>query len=154
MANFQEVVERARKDGAGDEGQAEEVRERTWDEEESDDEPPDFDLRTGRYVSRSRPMGRPRGSGQVSLNPGAEVAPAAPPSSALVQRAKGDVAVINGAVSPAAEFLRSKRTWQGLGSDHEVVYERDDEGRIRGAGMEQGREGVARGYVVSGSGEG
>jgi diphthamide biosynthesis protein 2 len=154
VANFQEVVERARKEGEGVDVQAEGVRERWWDEEESDDEPPDFDLRTGRYVSRSRPMGRPRVSGEASLNPGGEVVPAAPPSSALVQRAKGDVAVINGAVSPAAEFLRSKRTWQGLGSDYEVVYERDDEGRIRGAGIEEGRQGVAKEYVVRGAGEG
>jgi diphthamide biosynthesis protein 2 len=154
VANFQEVVERARKEVRGVDEKAEEVQERRWDEEESDDEPPDFDLRTGRYVSRSRPMGRPRVTAQTSLNPGGEVAPAAPPSSALVQRAKGDVAVINGAVSPAAEFLRSKRTWQGLGSDYEVVYERDDEGRIRGAGIEQGREGVAQGYSVSGASEG
>jgi len=31
-----------------------------WDDQSSDDEPPEFDLRTGRYVSQSRPMGRRR----------------------------------------------------------------------------------------------
>ena len=154
VANFQEVVERSKQHGGVANGRAEEARERRWDEEESDDEPPDFDLRTGRYVSRSRPMGRSRPGNQESLNPTGETAPAATPSSALVQRAKGDVASINGAVSPAAEFLRSKRTWQGLGSDYEVVYERDEDGKIRGAGMEEGREGVAKGYAVGGSGEG
>jgi diphthamide biosynthesis protein 2 len=123
-----------------------------WDEQASDDEPPDFDLRTGQYVSRTRPMGRPKsstglddtvpsGSTPVSGSP-------APPSSALVQRAKGDVATINGTLSPGAEFLRSKRTWQGLGSDHEIAYERDEDGKIRGAAMEEGRSGVAKGYAV------
>ena len=77
-----------------------------------------------------------------------EQASPAPPSSALVQRPKADVATVNGAVSPAAEFLRSKRTWQGLGSDYEVSYERDEEGKIRGAAMEEGRSGVAKGYSV------
>ena len=154
VANFQEVVERSKLHDVAAKGDAEETRERRWDEEESDDEPPDFDLRTGRYVSRSRPMGRPRPSNQISSNHSGETAVAAPPSSALVQRAKGDVASINGAVSPAAEFLRSKRTWQGLGSDYEVVYERDEDGKIRGAEMEEGRQGVAKGYAVGGSGEG
>ena len=154
VANFQEVVERSKlHDGAAN-GDADERAEKRWNEEESDDEPPDFDLRTGRYVSRSRPMGRPRPSNQISPNPSGETAPAAPLSSALVQTARGDVASINGAVSPAAEFLRSKRTWQGLGSDYEVVYERDEDGKIRGAAMEEGREGVAKGYAVGGSGEG
>lgn len=154
VADFQEVVERAKRDGEDMNGVGEEAGEAAWDEEESDDEPPDFDLRTGRYVSRSRPVRRQRPSGQHSLDPNGKTTPAAPPSSALVQRAKGDVATINGAISPAAEFLRSKRTWQGLGSDYEVVYERDEEGRIRGAGMEEGRVGLARGYAVGGTSEG
>lgn len=160
VGNFEEVVKRARMEGSSDgvkangNGVDEETGERRWDEEESDDEPPDFDLRTGRYVSRSRPMGQSKPAAQDSPNPTGESAPAAPPSSALMQRAKGDVATINGAVSPAAEFLRSKRTWQGLGSDYEVVYERDEEGKIRGAGMEEGRQGVAKGYAVGGAGEG
>ncbi|KAI6821578.1 putative diphthamide biosynthesis protein Dph2 [Hortaea werneckii] len=119
------------------------------DEEESDDEPPEFDLRTGRYVSQSRPMGRTKPSIPASsdgiADPKVEKAPA---SSALVQRAKGDLAVVNGAVSPAAQFLREKRTWQGLGSDYEISYERDENGKIRGAAMEEGRAGVAKGYSV------
>lgn len=154
VANFQEVVEKARDRVVEANGHKEDNTGRSWDEEESDDEPPDFDLRTGRYVSRSRPMGRQRANEPASLNPDGETAPAAPPSSALVQRAKGDVATINGAISPAAEFLKSKRTWQGLGSDYEVMYERDEDGRIRGAGMEEGRQGLARGYAVGDSSEG
>lgn len=116
-----------------------------WDEEESDEEPPEFDLRTGRYVSHSRPMGRMKAKESVKETGEGNVPPA---SSALVQRAKGELASINGQVSPAAEFLRSKRTWQGLGSDYEIAYERDEEGKIRGAAMEEGRSGVAKGYTV------
>ena len=139
-----------------DDGRLNAQAEGSWEDQPSDDEPPDFDLKTGRYISRTRPMGRPTAPAAPMLasNDDSEPAPAAPPSSALVQRAKGDVAIINGALSPAAEFLRSKRTWQGLGSDYEVAYERDEEGKIRGAAMEEGRAGVARGYEVSGNGEG
>ncbi|KAF2172139.1 hypothetical protein M409DRAFT_49880 [Zasmidium cellare ATCC 36951] len=117
-----------------------------WDEA-SDDEPPEFDLRTGRYVSQSRPMGRQSRPAVAANGDNANSEPG-PASSALVQRAKGDVAAIGGQVSPAAEYLRSKRTWQGLGSDHEISYERDEEGKIRGAAMEEGRSGVAKGYSV------
>lgn len=123
----------------------------SWEDETSDDEPPEFDLRTGRYVSQSRPMGRakPIPTSLSALNHSA-----AGPSSALIQRNKGDLATINGVASPGAEFLRSQRTWTGLGSEQRIEYERDEEGRIRGAGMEEGREGVARGYAVAGSSEG
>ncbi|KXT14379.1 hypothetical protein AC579_2774 [Pseudocercospora musae] len=122
---------------------------RDWDDMPSDDEPPEFDFRTGRYASHSRPMARisKRTAAVISAKSNASPQPA-PPSSALVQRAKGDLAAINGQVSPAADFLRSKRTWQGLGSDFEIAYERDEDGKIRGAAMEEGRSGVAKGYSV------
>ena len=122
-----------------------------WADQPSDDEPPEFDLRTGKYVSHSRPMGRAKPNVHntgVSGASGEVHGKAAPSSSALVQRVKGDLATVNGAVSPAAEFLRSKRTWQGLGSDYEIAYERDAEGKIRGAAMEEGRTGVAKGYTT------
>lgn len=122
----------------------------TWAEQPSDDEPPEFDLRTGRYVSQSRPMGRSKQStksksdfSQLSVGAASIL-----PSSALVRRSINDMAAVNGVVSPAADFLRSKRTWRGLGSDYDIVYERDDDGRIRGAIMEEGRSGVAQGYTV------
>ncbi|GAB7362593.1 hypothetical protein MBLNU230_g2907t1 [Neophaeotheca triangularis] len=118
-----------------------------WEDEPSDDEPPEFDLRTGRYVSHSRPMGRPRDPLAPTPNTNGSNKSAAS-SSALIQRTKGELASVNGTVSPAAEFLRSQRTWQGLGSDHEVAYERDENGKIRGAAMEEGRSGIARGYTV------
>lgn len=128
----------AETDGAGD--------------EDSDDEPPEFDLRTGRYVSHSRPMARSVQPPSATKTHGTQPA-TAPPSSSLIQRAKGDIASVNGAVSPGAEFLRSKREWKGLGSDYEIRYERDAEGRIQGAAMEEGRGGVARGYGLGEDGE-
>ena len=60
-------------------------------------------------------------------------------SDALAVRPKAELATINGVLSPGAEYLRSQRTWQGLGSDF------DDE---RSATIEEGHSGVARGYTV------
>lgn len=125
-------------------------------EEEGDDDedaPPEFDLRTGKLVSNSKPMGRAK---RVANGDGAanEIAGDGTASSALVQRAKQELATINGQISPAADYLRSQRTWQGLGSDHAIAYERDEEGNITGAAMEEGRGGVAKGYAVGGGREG
>jgi diphthamide biosynthesis protein 2 len=121
----------------------------------SDDEPPEFDLRTGRYVSHSRPMGRPKVSNSNSSAADKTTQDAKPKaSSSLIQRTKGEIASVNGAASPSAEYLRSQRTWQGLGSDYAIEYERDENGKIRGATMEEGRAGVARGYAVAEDKEG
>jgi diphthamide biosynthesis protein 2 len=122
----------------------------------SDDEPPEFDLRTGRYVSHSRPMGRPKASNNGSAATDKTTPDANKPkaSSSLIQRTKGEIASVNGAASPGAEYLRSQRTWQGLGSDYAIEYERDENGKIRGATMEEGRAGVARGYAVAEDKEG
>lgn len=103
---------------------------------EPESAPPEFDLRTGRYVSHSRPM---RSSGgpvneQVS---GRQITA----SGSLIRRVKGDLAVVGGELSPGAEHLKSKRTWKGLGSDFEIAYEE------AGAAVEQGRSGIARGYT-------
>jgi diphthamide biosynthesis protein 2 len=124
------------------------------DDNASDDEPPEFDLRTGKYVSHSRPMGRPRRAlNPPDGNPSPSDATTATTttSSALVARHNPtrDVATIAGQVSPAAEYLRSQRTWQGLGHEHaSIAYERDEQGNIVGAAMEEGRSGIARGYTV------
>lgn len=138
------------------EAQAEKEGDDPYADASSDDEPPEFDLRTGKYVSHSRPMGRAKKTSKPATESTAASQPAAAPkpSSSLVQRAKGDIASINGALSPGAEYLRSKRTWQGLGSDYTVEYERDENGKIRGAAMEEGRAGVARGYAVANEKEG
>ncbi|KAK1809118.1 Diphthamide biosynthesis protein 2 [Friedmanniomyces endolithicus] len=124
-----------------------------WDEQASDeDEPPEFDLRTGRYVSHSRPIGRLTKK-SLTPNTSTDVVNGNASSALIPRNTQTNLATINGALSPAAEFLKSSRTWQGLGSEYkEIAYERDEEGGIRGAGMEEGRQGVARGYVV-GAGE-
>ncbi|KAL8806158.1 MAG: hypothetical protein Q9200_005155 [Gallowayella weberi] len=112
-----------------------------YDSEELDSEPesapPEFDLRTGRYISHSRPMQVPANIESISSQSKGH--------HQLVRRAKGEMATIGNHVSPGAEFLRSSRTWNGLGSDLEIEYDlpRDN---IDGALIEEGRSGSARGY--------
>ncbi|KAI4859255.1 diphthamide biosynthesis protein [Hypoxylon rubiginosum] len=113
------------------------------DDEES--EPPEFDIRTGKLISHSRPMrvairSAPRNGGEA--NGTAPTSNQTAASSAIVKRAAGDVALVNGVASPGAEFLRSQRTWQGLGTDHGA--EDDEESAV----VEEGRSGIARGYAV------
>lgn len=106
------------------------------EDEESESAPPAFDLRTGRYVSNSRPM-------QSSISaPGEHTTGKTAASRSLIRQSYRDLAVVGGEVSPGAEHLRSKRTWQGLGSDFEIAYEE------AGGSVEQGRSGTARGYSV------
>jgi diphthamide biosynthesis protein 2 len=111
---------------------------------EEESAPPEFDLRTGRYVSHSRPMRSVNTTKEVSHGQGGQTTPA---STALTKRANGDVAAVGGVASPGAEYLRSNRTWQGLGTDYRGE---EEEGRVdgRAAKMEEGRSGIARGYVV------
>jgi diphthamide biosynthesis protein 2 len=111
---------------------------------EEESAPPEFDLRTGRYVSHSRPM---RSTTTVKESPQIQNGQSTPASMALAKRANGDIAAIGGVASPGAEYLRSNRTWQGLGTDYQGE---EEEGRANGhaAKMEEGRSGIARGYVV------
>jgi diphthamide biosynthesis protein 2 len=125
---------------------------------EPESAPPEFDLRTGRYVSHTRPMreSAPRASAQSSSGSrggSAAFSAADGPSAAraLARRAKGDLAMIGGSYSPGAEFLRSQRTWTGLGSDfnsaaNSVQY--DGEGADDNTLVVEGRKGIARGYTV------
>jgi diphthamide biosynthesis protein 2 len=124
----------------------EEVAGGDYDSEE-ESAPPEFDLRTGRYVSQSRPMRSTATPSQTARTDGQTV----PGSTALTKRANGDIAAVGGVASPGAEFLRSKRTWQGLGTDYSGE---EESGAVNGhaAKMEEGRSGIARGYVV-GEGE-
>ncbi|KAM0714107.1 hypothetical protein Q7P37_011071 [Cladosporium fusiforme] len=167
VSDFGALLGREAKNGAGDggEGTVVDAAEPSADNDDnddpyanasSDDEPPEFDLRTGKYVSHSRPMGRSKpASSSKPTKPTSDTTSSAPkPSSSLVQRARGDIAAVNGTASPGAEYLRSQRTWQGLGSDYAIEYERDENGKIRGAVMEEGRKGVARGYEVGEEREG
>lgn len=104
---------------------------------EPESEPPEFDLRTGRYVSNSRPMRQTPSHIDNSLTNGSQQ------SKSLIKRANGDVAVVGGEASPGAEHLRSERTWKGLGSDFKIAYEE------AGTTIEEGRSGIAKGYTHS-----
>lgn len=111
--------------------------------------PPQFDLRTGRLVSHSRPMHLTARSARGAADEkkedgggggGPEKSTDDGCSSAVARRrVAGELVSINGVASPGAEYLRSKRTWQGLGSD----FDQDADTLI-----EEGRSGVARGYRV------
>lgn len=105
--------------------------------EEDESDAPVFDLRTGKLVSSARPM---RQAAQASREEANNTGQGTDKQTgALAVRPKAELATINGVLSPGAEYLRSQRTWQGLGSDF------DDE---RSAAIEEGRSGVARGYTV------
>ncbi|KAF2116119.1 diphthamide biosynthesis protein 2 [Lophiotrema nucula] len=112
---------------------------------EEESQPPEFDLRTGRYVSHSRPMRTSTPKATQQQIGSEETAPA---STALTKRANGDLAHVGNVVSPGAEFLRSNRTWQGLGSDYRSEDTANSGGPERAAKVEEGRSGIARGYVV------
>ncbi|KAI0204394.1 putative diphthamide synthesis protein-domain-containing protein [Astrocystis sublimbata] len=115
---------------------------------DEESEPPVFDLRTGKLVSHSRPMRLPvRSSPSTAATNGTQPNGDGHPSStkktdasALVKRGTGEIALVNGVASPGAEYLRSKRTWQGLGTD----FDPEETSTV----VEEGRSGVARGYVV------
>ncbi|KAI4191503.1 MAG: hypothetical protein L6R41_000037 [Letrouitia leprolyta] len=108
---------------------------------EPESAPPEFDLRTGRYVSHSRPM---QGQLQSSQHNGGDNS-AQRDRSALMIRAKCDMVSIGSEASPGAEFLRSKRTWKGLGSDFEIAYDTSESNDS--VAVEEGRSGLARGYL-------
>lgn len=116
---------------------------------EDEDAPPQFDLRTGQYVSTSRPLGARKTSSKPSASiqsPGD-----APTSSALTTTSRQkELALTGGVSSPAARYLKEKRTWQGLGSD--FPSSDAEVGETQGAVVEEGRSGVARGYIVDESG--
>jgi len=117
---------------------------------EGEDEPPEFDLRTGRYVATPRPMRRKPHPIKHSQDPSTS-------SSALIHTSNSSKQLsgaVGGVVSPAAQFLKDKRSWRGLGSDMAIAYEEDGNGNDGlGVVVEVGRSGVARGYTVGSEGE-
>jgi len=129
-------------------GEEKKEAERGDQDEDSEEEsaPPEFDLRTGRYVSHSRPM---RTTSSFTSPPGSQEpgqsGSSTEASKVLTRRAKGDLVTVNGMASPGAEYLRNQRTWQGLGSDFAAT-----EASLE---IEEGRSGVARGYTVGEDGE-
>jgi len=139
VADFGDVLRRdderrQRKEQEAVQEEAEGEEEEVGDSDE--DAPPEYDLRTGRYISTSRPLGR------ISANARAIDGNKTGASSALTAPSNHQKELVGsgGVFSPAAVFLREKRTWQGLGSDLDVQEE--------GALVEEGRSGVARGYTV------
>ena len=150
QSNFQDLLDQPT--GEADEDQTTTANGETLSDQEDDmsepeSAPPEFDLRTGRYVSHSRPMRDP--GPRASAIDGSSGPSAA---RALARRAKGDLAMIGGAVSPGAEFLRSQRTWKGLGSDFDIRYD-EEEDPSDSTLVKEGRKGIARGYTVGESGE-
>ncbi|EAS29250.3 diphthamide biosynthesis protein 2 [Coccidioides immitis RS] len=108
--------------------------------------PPEFDLRTGKYVSVSST--RPMQSSYAPVHTRTRGPVEAGVSKVLAKRVNGDLATIAGVVSPGAQYLRSNRTWSGLGSDFTIRYEEDDRVTERGSAVVEGRSGIARGYTV------
>lgn len=108
---------------------------------EPESAPPDFDLRTGRYVSQSRPMQAHSQSTRLRGHDGSHQSG----GSALAIRVKGDIVSIGNQASPGAEFLQSSRTWKGLGSDFDIGYDLSE--LDESVAVEEGRSGVARGYL-------
>lgn len=120
----------------------------------SDEEsaPPEFDLRTGKLVSNSRPMRLAIRNQQVATNGRATTDSSSTeadkgPSNAVAQRKMGELAMVNGVLSPGAQYLRSQRTWQGLGTDFKDADD-DEKEYEESTIVEEGRSGVARGYTV------
>lgn len=151
-SNFQDILDAAKKSRTSGPGDAESSEigkgaESTISpdgqiDSEEESAPPEFDLRTGRYISHSRPM---QPSAAATNRANSNSARTGEVGNALVKRARGDLAIVGGEASPGAEYLRSKRTWKGLGSDFEIAYE--DVEQPDGALIEEGRSGIARGYV-------
>lgn len=138
-SDFQAVLDQP--DAEADDSQAATDADQDEDDmSEPESAPPEFDLRTGRYVSHSRPMRDPAPRASAAINGSGPSA-----ARALARRAKGDLAMIGGAVSPGAEFLRSQRTWKGLGSDFDIRYDEDPSDSTL---VKEGRKGIARGYTV------
>ena len=138
--NNKEANELHRDSGAATNECADEEEEGDMSEPES--APPEFDLRTGRYVSNSRPMWDLAGPAILGAN-----GSPSPARQALARRAKGDLATVGGAFSPGAEFLRSQRTWKGLGSDFDIQDDNEDAQRDSTLIVE-GRKGIAKGYTI------
>lgn len=109
------------------------------DVDEDEDDVPVFDLRTGKLVSNARPMRVAARAARAAKQDTETVPGTSKQSDALAVRPKAELATINGVFSPGAEYLRSQRTWQGLGTDFEEE---------KSAPIEEGRSGVARGYTV------
>lgn len=124
---------------------------------EEESAPPEYDLRTGRLIPRtvSRPMAKQRQQSTKLAEDGHFKTNASPTQKdmALTTRSKGEVsqALRQGTFSPGAAYLQNERTWQGLGSDFDRAEANSEDAAAKvstGSVVEEGRRGVARGYVV------
>ncbi|KAK7203215.1 putative diphthamide synthesis protein-domain-containing protein [Myxozyma melibiosi] len=145
----------------GDDAEDEDEDGEDGDEGDDDeDAPPEFDPVTGRYVS-SRPLlantrqKRTAKHVQVELesNDSKTIGSSADkPSSSLIST-KGNAGQLatrgSQHYSTAAAYLQNRSFWKGLGSDFQDEDEDEDEGgeKRAGAKLEDGRSGIARGYV-------
>ncbi|KAH7354004.1 diphthamide biosynthesis protein 2 [Plectosphaerella cucumerina] len=137
-AGIEKMKAQEEKTGDGEAGDGAETESVEGGVEDEESAPPQFDLRTGKLITHSQPMrvvvgghGKPKAAEGANGTAGALI---------KQDTGRGELATINGVVSPGAEFLRSKRTWQGLGTDHD--------GEETSTVVEEGRSGVARGYTV------
>lgn len=97
----------------------------------NEDLPPEFDPVTGKYVSTSRPLRQVNRWMITADSEGTN-------NNQLVERFSNVVA-IKGTVSTSAIHLQN-REWTGLGSD----YANEEKGAL----VEDGRKGIARGYNI------
>ncbi|KAL4918920.1 hypothetical protein BDW62DRAFT_217369 [Aspergillus aurantiobrunneus] len=168
QSDFQSILDQPPPGTPGDDEETNDAaatggQDKDQDQDQDEDEmsepesaPPEFDLRTGRYVSHTRPMrdSAPRVSAHGGSTAAISAANGPSAARALARRAKGDLAMVGGSFSPGAEFLRSQRTWAGLGSDFNSAannVEYDGEGTDDSTLVVEGRKGIARGYTVGDS---
>ncbi|RPA81476.1 diphthamide biosynthesis protein [Ascobolus immersus RN42] len=125
-------------------------------ESDEDTEEPVFDLRTGKLIAntKARPMRQYQSA--TSALPSSTSSDAPKPTSTTLttlSRSEQQLAKTGGVMSPAATFMNEKRSWKGLGTDWvEVGYDENGDGE-KGAIVEEGRAGIARGYKVGEEGE-
>ncbi|CAH2350472.1 2-(3-amino-3-carboxypropyl)histidine synthase subunit 2 [[Candida] railenensis] len=141
VTDFNEVLKDL---GEGSQDQKEEEGTGTPDDneaagEDSDDDAPQFDPVTGKYVSTSRPLRKLQHLQITAEEEGDDDKEEEESEKSLIKKFSSTVA-IKDTVSTSAMYLQT-RTWTGLGSDYKD-NEQDEEGAI----LEDGRGGIARGY--------
>ncbi len=115
--------------------------EETVKEDYIDDDAPEFDSVTGKYIFNSRPLRRIR---HLNITEEEEINKKDDENSnALVKKFSSNL-VLKNTVSTSALHFQEKLTWTGLGSDF------TNKSGEPGALVEQGINGIARGYSYTG----
>lgn len=126
----------------GEEEEEHEEQEQQQQEELSEDEAPEFDPVTGKYISTSKPLRQLHHLTIAAVTEEEENQTDGSAETSLVKKFSSALA-IKSTVSTSAQYLQT-RHWTGLGSDFQNDDEHYDE---EGALVEEGLErGVARGY--------